>query len=89
MNPESEDEIKAYNKFAAEHENLMAKSLFCAGTTWPGVFTAEDQRALDYLCRAPTSTRTASAAPGSPAADCARVTSPDWTIASVAPAASA
>ena len=28
----------------------MAKSLFCAGTTWPGVFTAEDQRALDYLC---------------------------------------
>ena len=50
VNPESEDEIKAYNKFAAEHENLMAKSLFCAGTTWPGVFTAEDQRALDYLC---------------------------------------
>jgi dienelactone hydrolase len=49
-NPESEDEIKAYNNFAAEHENLMAKSLFCAGTTWPGVFTAEDQRALDYLC---------------------------------------
>ena len=28
----------------------MSKSLFCAGTTWPGVFTAEDQRALDYLC---------------------------------------
>ncbi len=23
----------------------MAKSLLCAGTTWPGVFTAEDQRA--------------------------------------------
>jgi dienelactone hydrolase len=48
--PESEDEIKAYNRFAADHEHLMAKSLFCAGTTWPGVFTAEDQRALDYLC---------------------------------------
>jgi len=28
----------------------MAKSLFCAGTTWPGVFCAEDQRALDVLC---------------------------------------
>ena len=28
----------------------MAKSLFCAGTTWPGVFTGEDQRALDVLC---------------------------------------
>ena len=50
VNPESETEIKAYNKFAAEHEHIMAKSLFCAGTTWPGVFTAEDQRALDYLC---------------------------------------
>jgi hypothetical protein len=28
----------------------MAKSLFCAGTTWPGVFFAEDQKALDILC---------------------------------------
>lgn len=50
QNPESESEITAYNKFAANHENIMAKSLFSAGTTWPGVFTAEDQRALDYLC---------------------------------------
>ena len=50
VNPESEEEIKAYNRFASDHEHLMSKSLFCAGTTWPGVFTAEDQRALDYLC---------------------------------------
>ncbi len=50
VNPESEAEITAYHKFASEHEDEMAKSLFCAGTTWPGVFTAEDQRALDYLC---------------------------------------
>lgn len=28
----------------------MAKSLFCAGTTWPAVFFAEDQKALDILC---------------------------------------
>jgi dienelactone hydrolase len=49
VNRESEDEIKAYNQFAADHEELMSKSLLCAGTTWPGVFTAEDQRALDYL----------------------------------------
>ena len=48
--PESEAEIHQYNQFARGHEDLMAKSLFCAGTTWPGVFTAEDQRALDYLC---------------------------------------
>jgi dienelactone hydrolase len=49
-NPESDAEIKEYNRFAAEHEHLMSKSLVSAGTTWPGVFTAEDQRALDYLC---------------------------------------
>jgi len=52
-NPESEEEIAAYNRFAGQHEHLMAKSLFCAGTTWPGVFTVEDQRALDYLCSRP------------------------------------
>lgn len=49
VTPEDEKEIEAYNKFAGEHESLMAKSLFCAGTTWPGVFLGEDQRALDYL----------------------------------------
>ncbi len=53
VNPESTEEIRAYNTFAAEHEHLMAKSLLCAGTTWPGVFTAEDQRALDVLCARP------------------------------------
>jgi dienelactone hydrolase len=53
VHPESESEIDAYNKFAREHEHLLAKSLFCAGTTWPGVFTAEDQRALDYLATRP------------------------------------
>lgn len=53
VNPESADEIKAYNQFASDHEHIMAKSLFCAGSTWPGVFTSEDQRALDYLCSRP------------------------------------
>jgi dienelactone hydrolase len=41
--------INAYNKWAGEHEHIMAKSLFCAGTTWPGVFFAEDKKALDIL----------------------------------------
>ena len=50
QDPESPDEIQRYNAFASNHEHIMAKSLFSAGTTWPGVFTAEDQRALDYLC---------------------------------------
>ncbi len=48
--PENPRNIEAYNRWAASHESIMAKSLFCAGTTWPGVFLAEDQRALDVLC---------------------------------------
>ena len=47
---ETEAEIDAYNQWAAGHESILAKSLFCAGTTWPGVFVGEDQRALDVLC---------------------------------------
>ena len=48
--PENQVNINAYNKWAGQHEHIMAKSLFCAGTTWPGVFFAEDQKALDVLC---------------------------------------
>ncbi len=48
--PENPDHIKAYNEWAAQHEHVMAKSLFSAGTTWPGVFFAEDRKALDILC---------------------------------------
>jgi len=47
--PEAPDEIERYNRFAGGYEHLVAKSLFCAGLTWPGVFVWEDQRALDYL----------------------------------------
>jgi len=49
----TEDDIRSYNTFAGTHEHIIAKSLFSAGTTWPGVFTAEDQRAIDYLCSRP------------------------------------
>jgi dienelactone hydrolase len=51
--PENPDHIDAYNAWAGDHEDIMAKSLFSAGTTWPGVFMAEDQRALDVLCARP------------------------------------
>jgi len=49
-NPEDPKNIEAYNVWAADHESVMAKSLFCAGTTWPGVFFGEDRIALDILC---------------------------------------
>lgn len=48
--PERVENVVAYNRWAADHESIMAKSLFCAGTTWPGVFLAEDRVALDVLC---------------------------------------
>jgi len=50
---ETEAEIAAYNEWAGEHEHVMAKTLFCAGTTWPAMYLADDQRALDVLCARP------------------------------------
>ncbi len=49
-NPEKQENIDIYNSWANEHEHIMAKSLFCAGTTWPGITLYEDQKALDVLC---------------------------------------
>lgn len=51
--PENQVNIEAYNAWAGAHEDIMAKSLFCGGTTWPGVFLAEDRIALDILSKRP------------------------------------
>lgn len=48
-NPEVPENIEVYNQWAGSHEHIMAKSLFCGGTTWPGVTLVEDQVALDIL----------------------------------------
>ena len=50
---ESNESIEAYNKWAGGHEHIMSKSLFCGGTTWPGVVLAEDQAALSVLSARP------------------------------------
>lgn len=52
-NHETPENIRKYNDWAGDHEHVMAKSLFSAGTTWPGVFFAEDRIALDILCARP------------------------------------
>jgi dienelactone hydrolase len=49
IHPEESDHIERYNQWSAEHEHVMSKSLFSAGTTWPGVVLAEDQIALSIL----------------------------------------
>lgn len=47
------EEIATYNAWASDHEHIMSKSLFCGGTTWPGVVLAEDQVALTILSQRP------------------------------------
>ncbi len=49
QDPEKNENIEAYNMWSSEHEAVMSKSLFSAGTTWPGVFLSEDQVALTIL----------------------------------------
>jgi dienelactone hydrolase len=53
LKPGTPEFIRAYNTFAGEHEHLLAKSCFTAGTTWPGIFSYEDRRAVDYLLTRP------------------------------------
>jgi len=48
--PEDTQEILAYNNWANQYENIASRSLFCAGTTMPGLVLADDQWALSYLC---------------------------------------
>jgi dienelactone hydrolase len=47
--PEDPANIEIYNTWAGHHEHIMSKSLFCSGTTWPGVTLVEDQIALSIL----------------------------------------
>ena len=51
--PDDVEGIAKYNAFAGAHEHIMEKSLLSAGTTWPGVYLVEDQRALDVLASRP------------------------------------
>jgi dienelactone hydrolase len=50
---EEEADIIAYNQWAAQHESIVSKVLFAAGTTWPGIFSFDDRRAVDVLCGRP------------------------------------
>ena len=45
--------LSAYNNMVGQMEDDIAKALFEAGTTWPGVMLADDMRALDFLANLP------------------------------------
>jgi dienelactone hydrolase len=47
------DEIAAFNRRSQQGEQLVARSLFTAGITWPGVMLWDDLRTLDYLASRP------------------------------------
>ncbi|MEM2145480.1 MAG: hypothetical protein QW279_08960 [Candidatus Jordarchaeaceae archaeon] len=49
----SREYIMEYNRLAAELEHIIAKTVFAAGSTWPGIFTYEDRRSIDYLLTRP------------------------------------
>jgi dienelactone hydrolase len=46
MTPE---EVSAFNRRSQQSEQLVARTLFAAGITWPGVILWDDIRTLDYL----------------------------------------
>jgi len=49
---EPPDRLARYEAFAARHEEVLARSLFCLGLTFPGVVLGEDLAALGVLaCR--------------------------------------
>lgn len=43
----------AVNGLCSEMENLVAKTIFSAGATWPGIHVWDDRRSVDYLCSRP------------------------------------
>ncbi len=51
---ETRDEsIHRFNRFASSHETLVAKTIFTAGTTWPGILFQGDRASVDYLLTRP------------------------------------
>jgi dienelactone hydrolase len=53
LEPGSREYIEKYNNLAAELEHIVAKTIFAAGSTWPGIFAYEDRRSIDYLLTRP------------------------------------
>ncbi|HOD51294.1 MAG TPA: alpha/beta hydrolase family protein [Candidatus Hydrogenedentes bacterium] len=51
--PGTNDYVQLFNPVAARHEDLMAKTMFAAGTTWPGILFQGDRASVDYLVTRP------------------------------------
>jgi len=49
----TKDEVSAFNRRSSQSEQLVGRSLFAAGITWPGVILWDDIRTVDYLASRP------------------------------------
>jgi dienelactone hydrolase len=49
VKPGSDAYVRAYNAFASRHEEVVAKTIFAAGSTWPGILFQGDRASVDYL----------------------------------------
>jgi dienelactone hydrolase len=49
----TEEDVTAFNRRSQQAEALVARSLFAAGITWPGVMLWDDLRTVDYLAGRP------------------------------------
>jgi dienelactone hydrolase len=47
------ERVKAFNQRASQNEQLVGRTIFAAGFTWPGVMFWDDVRTLDYLAGRP------------------------------------
>jgi dienelactone hydrolase len=49
----TKDDVQAFNRRSEQAESLVARSLFAAGISWPGVMLWDDLRSIDYLAARP------------------------------------
>ena len=47
------EDVTTFNRRSQQSESLVARSLFAAGISWPGVMLWDDLRSLDYLASRP------------------------------------
>lgn len=54
LDPASEEYIRKYNEFWENNEcPLIVDTILNAGTSWPGIFSYDDRRSVDYLVTRP------------------------------------
>jgi dienelactone hydrolase len=49
----SRERIQAFNQRAGQNEQLVGRTIYCSGFTWPGVMFWDDVRTVDYLLTRP------------------------------------